>query len=171
VADCPDFLARHIDWCGSRLLVRPVCPGDAPKFVAASLRCSAEDLRFRFLNGIHRLSGMLAAQLTQIDYERHMALVAENLKGEVVAVSRFARDAIRKSAECAVIVRSDLQRRGLGSLMHGLLEDYAVSHGITELWGIVDPENLRALRFFRQLDFRQAFHIDFAFVRIAKSLA
>jgi GNAT superfamily N-acetyltransferase len=94
---------------------------------------------------MHRLSEGLAAQLTQIDYEQHMAFVAENLKGEIVAVARFARDTLKKSAECAVIVRTDLQRRGLGSQMHGLIEDYAISRGITELWGVVAPDNLRAL--------------------------
>jgi hypothetical protein len=34
---------------------------------------------------MQRLSEDLAAQLTQIDYEQHMAFVAENLKGEIVA--------------------------------------------------------------------------------------
>jgi len=29
--------------------------------------------------------------------------------------------------------------------MHGLIEDYAISRGITELWGVVNPDNLRAL--------------------------
>jgi acetyltransferase len=166
----PDFLSQHINWYGSRLLVRPVCPDDAPRFVAASFLCSAEDLRFRFLNSIRRLSERLAAQLTQIDYEQHMAFVAENLKGEVVAVARFARDTLKKSAECAVIVRTDLQRHGLGSMMHKLLEDYAVTRGITEFWGVVDQDNARALSFFHQLNFSASFRIDLPFVHIAKSL-
>jgi acetyltransferase len=170
MARYPDILIQYVNWCGNRLLVRPVRPDDAPKFVTASLSCSAADLRFRFLSSMHHLSEKLAAQLTQIDYEQHMAFVAENLKGEIVAVARFARDALKKSAECAVIVRTDLQRRGLGSQMHGLIEDYAVSCGITELWGVVSPDNLRALEFFRRLDFRVGFHIDFPFMRIAKSL-
>ncbi len=170
MAGYPDILVQSINWCGNRLLVRPVRPDDAPKFVTASRLCSAADLRFRLLRSMHHLSEKLAAQLTQIDYEQHMAFVAENLKGEIVAVARFARDALKKSAECAVIVRTDLQRRGLGSQMQGLIENYAVSCGITELWGVVSPENLRALAFFRHLDFRVRFHIDFPFTRIAKSL-
>jgi len=170
MARYPDILNQYVNWCGNRLLVRPVRPDDAAKFVTASLLCSAADLRFRFLRGMHRLSEDLAAQLTQIDYEQHMVFVAENLKGEVIAVARFARDALKKSAECAVIVRSDLQRRGLGSLMHGMIEDYAISRGITELWGVVAPDNLRALEFFRHFDFRIGFHIDFPFTHIAKSL-
>jgi len=54
--------------------------------------------------------------------------------------------------------------------MHGLIEDYAISRGIPELWGVVNPDNLRALAFFRHLDFRIGFHIDYPFMHIAKSL-
>jgi len=111
----PDILTQYVNWCGNRLLVRPVRPDDAPKFVMASRLCNAADLRFRFLSSMHRISEDLAARLTLIDYEQHMAFVAENLKGEIVAVARFARDALKKSAECAVIVRTDLQRLGLAA--------------------------------------------------------
>ncbi|HEY0283056.1 MAG TPA: GNAT family N-acetyltransferase [Rhizomicrobium sp.] len=165
----PSHLIRPVDWLGERLLIRPVRPDDAPKFIAGALLCSAEDLRFRFLRSIHHLSEKLAAQLTQIDYERHMAFVAENLKGDILAVSRLVGDTCKKSAEYALIVRTDLQKRGLGGLMHNLLLDYAAGRGITELWGIVDSDNRRALGFVRRLGFRLGFHADFPFTHIIRA--
>jgi acetyltransferase len=171
MAHYPNNLMRMIDWCGTPLLIRPVRADDAPRYVAGALLCSVEDLRFRFLRSISRLSEQLASQLTQIDYEAHMVFVAEDLKGNLVAAARLARDVCRKSAECAVIVRTDLQRRGLGRLMLGLLEDYAVKHGVSELWGVMDNDNRKALNLFRKFGYGFGFRAGLPFLRIAKSLA
>jgi acetyltransferase len=171
MTDYPSQLSHYVDWCSQRLLIRPVLAADAPKFIAGSLRCSAQDLRFRFLNGVHRISEKLAAQLTQIDYDKHMAFVAEDVKGDILAVARLVKDACKRSAEYALIVRTDLQRQGMGRMMIKLLQDYAVGRGINEIWGIVDTENSRALRLAQALGFSSGFHIDLPFVRVVKSLA
>ena len=171
MARYPDNLIQYVNWCGNCLLVRPVRPDDAPKFVTASLLCSAADLRFRFLRCMHRLSEGLAAQLTQIDYEQHMAFVVEGLKGDIMAVTRLVRDGCKKSAEYAIIVRSDLQKQGLGTLAQKLLLDYAASLGLKEVWGLMDTENRRALNLATKLGFSRVFQFGLPFVRVVKSLA
>jgi len=166
----PSHLVRHVLWRGEQLLIRPVCPGDAPAFVEGAKRCSAEDLRYRFLSGVRHLSQALLAHLTQIDYERHMAFVAEGLKGDIMAVTRLVRDGCRKSAEYAVIVRTDLQKQGLGTLMQNRLLEYAAELGLSEVWGHVDGENRKALNLATKLGFRPGFQFGLPFVRVVKVL-
>ena len=171
MAHYPNNLMRMIDWSGTPLLIRPVRPDDAPRYIAGALLCSAEDLRSRFLRTMNRFSEQLAAQMTQIDYEAHMVFVAEDLKGNLIAAARLARDVCRKSAECALIVRTDSQRRGLGRVMLGLLEDYAAGHGISELWGVMDSDNRKALALIRKLGYSFGFRGGLPFLHISKSLA
>jgi acetyltransferase len=158
-------------WRGERLLIRPVRADDAPGFVEGAKRCSSEDLRFRFLTSFQHLSEKLLAQLTQIDYEQHMAFVVEGLKGDIMAVTRLVRDGYKKSAEYAIIVRTDLQKQGLGTLAQKLLLDYASSLGIKEVWGLMDTENRRALNLATKLGFSRAFQFGLPFVRVVKALA
>jgi len=167
----PSHLIRHVLWRGERLLIRPVRADDAPRFMEGAARCSLEDLRFRFLSGIQRVSQKLVAQLTQIDYEHHMAFVAEGLRGDILAITRLVRDSCKAGAEYAIIVRTDLQKQGLGTMMQTLLIEYAAVSGIKELWGIMDTENHRARGLAAKLGFRQVFQVGLPFVRVVKHLA
>jgi len=167
----PGHLIRYVPWRGERLLIRPVRADDAPRFMEGAARCSLEDLRSRFLNGIQRVSQKLVAQLTQIDYEQHMAFVAEGVRGEIFAITRLVKDRCKAGAEYAIIVRTDLQKQGLGTMMQTMLVDYAASSGIKELWGIMDTENHRALGLATKLGFRQVFQFGLPFVRVVKQLA
>lgn len=167
----PGHLARQVLWRGERLLIRPVRPDDTAGYVAAAKHCSIEDLRFRLLNGIRSVSQALIAKFTEIDYEQTMAFVAEGVKGDIMAATRLVRDGCKKSAEYAIIVRTDLQKQGLGTLMQNLIIDYAVELGLSEVWGLIDSENRKALKLADRLGFRRTFHIDLPFVRVVKSLA
>ncbi len=166
----PTHLMRQVLWRGEQLLVRPVRKDDTAGYVAAAKYCSIEDISFRLLRGIREVSQQLIARFTEIDYEQTMAFVAEGMKGDILACTRLVRDACNKSAEYAIIVRSDLQRQGLGTLMQTLLLDYAAGLGLDEVWGLIDTENRKALSLMNRLGFTRSFHIDLPFVRVAKAL-
>ena len=100
-----------------------------------------------------------------------MAFVVEGLKGDIMAVTRLVRDGCKKSAEYAIIVRSDLQKQGLGTLAQKLLLDYAAGLGLGEVWGLMDTENRRALNLATKLGFSRVFQFGLPFVRVVKSLA
>ena len=167
----PSHLVREVLWRGEHLLVRPVRPDDAAGYAAAAKHCTIEDLRFRLLNGIRQVSHQLIAQFTQIDYEQTMAFVAESLKGEIMAVTRLVQDGCKKSAEYAIIVRTDLQKQGLGTLMQSLLLEYAADLGLSEVWGVIDDQNRKALNLAARLGFTRGFMAGLPFVRVVKSLA
>jgi acetyltransferase len=61
---------------GREYLLRPVRPEDEPIVHRMFEHMTPEDIRLRFFAPMKRLSHQMAARLTQIDYDREMALVA-----------------------------------------------------------------------------------------------
>jgi acetyltransferase len=166
----PTHLIREVLWRGEKLLVRPVRADDAAGYAAAAKHCSIEDIRLRLMNGIRNVSQQLIAKFTQIDYEQTMAFVAEGVRGDLLAITRLVQDGLEKSAEYAIIVRSDLQKQGLGTLMQNMLLEYATELGLKEVWGVIDGENRRALRLADKLGFNRMFQAGLPFVRVVKAL-
>ncbi len=130
---------------GETVLLRPIRPEDEAGLRKGFAKLSPEDVRHRFFLPLAELSPRLAAYLTQIDYDRHMALVAlgPHPKGgtEGWGVARFVADAAGAGAEFALVVCSDVQRRGLGSLLLDRLLAYARDRGIGLVWGDVLADN------------------------------
>jgi len=65
---------------GLSMRLRPIRPEDEPAFHKLFARLTPEEVLLRFLNPMKALSHDLAARLTQIDYDREMALVLEGKK-------------------------------------------------------------------------------------------
>ena len=137
-----------------QLLLRPVRPEDEPAFRAAFGRLRPEDIRMRFFAPLAQLDHDMASRLTQIDYDREMALVLVEADGGTGAdgdglygVVRLIADPTGESGEFAVIVSPDLAGRGVGRRLLEHIIDYARVRGMTEIWGDVLHENgrMRAL--------------------------
>jgi acetyltransferase len=141
---------------GRRLLLRPIRPEDEPALQAFVRRLDPDDIRLRFFAPIRELDRRFAARLTQIDYDREMALIAvdpEDPEQAILGVIRITADADNASAEYAGIVRSDLKGHGLGRLMMDEIISYARRVGIGEIWGSVLAENTPMLTLARKLGF------------------
>jgi len=143
---------------GEICTLRPMRPDDAPAAVAFFRRLSKEDVRLRFFAPLTQLSPALLARLTQLDYERDMALLlcaAGKPEGvpEIYGVVRLSADANNENAEFAIIVRSDLKGHGIGRLLMKHLIEYARSRGLQTLTGDVLRENRLMLEFCRELGF------------------
>ena len=119
---------------------------------------------------MREISQALIARFTAIDYDETMAFVAENVRGDILAVTRLVQDSCRKSAEYAIIVRTDLQRQGLGTLMQERLLEYAAGLGLSEVWGVIDDENRKGLSLAEKLGFTPGFVAGLPFVRVVKAL-
>ncbi len=147
----PRELAHTVKAGGQDLLFRPIRPDDAAGLVEFATRTHLSDLRLRFHGSIGRISETTAARLCQIDYDREMVLVAEETGGGLAGIVRLVFDPDFQTADVAVIVRSDLQRHGLGKL---LLEDaiaYARSRGARRIIGDVLSDNTATLDLARAL--------------------
>ena len=76
---------------GTAVRIRPLRPEDEPLLHDLAAHMSPEDLRLRFFTPVRGLSHALAARLSQIDYDREMALLAEH-DGTALGVARFFAD-------------------------------------------------------------------------------
>jgi acetyltransferase len=113
---------------------------------------SHEDLRLRFFTPVRGLTHAVAARLSQLDYDRELALLAER-DGVPLGVAHFFADPDNLRAEYAIAVRSDWKGRGLGYLLMTRIIDIARQRGIRELVGEVLRENAPMLQMCRELDF------------------
>ena len=138
---------------GGAVQTRPIRPEDEPVVVKLFDHMSPEDLRLRFFAPIRHLSHTLAARLTQIDYDREMALLALQ-DGAAVGIAHFYADPDRQRAEYAIAVRTAEKGRGIGYLLLTRLIDIARRWGVGELVGEVLRENERMLQMCRALGFR-----------------
>jgi acetyltransferase len=144
---------------GETLQIRPIRPEDEPGFLDIVESLTPEARRMRFLHPIEELSHHEAARLTQIDYDREMALVAatthshegggQRLYGSV----RIICDPDNEHAEYAILVHQKAAGKGLGKLLMRRIIDYARSRGIREISGQVLCENIPMLKVCKSLGF------------------
>ena len=155
----PKELEQHITLPdGRHLLLRPVLPEDEPAVQQAVHNTPAEDLRLRFFQPIKELSHTMAARLTQLDYDREMALAMTEPgtpgKANILGVVRIMMDPDMQKAEYAIIMNRGMKGQGLGPLMMRRIIDYARQRGIREIYGEVLRENRAMLKLNRALGFK-----------------
>lgn len=142
---------------GAEQRLRPVRPEDEPLLIALFDRSTPADRRLRFFSPLKVLPHAMAARLSQIDYDREMALVAADPRdpaGTLSGVVRLMSDPERERAEFAVMVRSDQKGRGLGFALMQEIVAYARATGIREVFGDVLAENETMLKMAREFGFR-----------------
>ena len=156
---------------GTLVSVRPIRPEDEPLLRDLAGNMTLEDLRLRFFAPVRGITHGLAARLTQIDYDREMALVAQH-DGLTLGIARYFADPDRVRAEYAVAVRSDWHGRGVGYLLMLRLIGVAKKFGIGELVGEVLRENRPMIEICREFGFEiGSAPNDAAVLRVNKRLA
>jgi acetyltransferase len=129
--------------------VRPIRPEDFAEYKRFLAACSPEDLHARFLSTFRELPDAEIARLTQIDYDRAMAFVAElpdaGDAAHMLGVARVSTDPDNLEAEFAILVRSDFKRRGLGRLLLEKLIRYCRDRGTAQMTSSVLSGNRRML--------------------------
>ncbi|WP_142850309.1 bifunctional acetate--CoA ligase family protein/GNAT family N-acetyltransferase [Telmatospirillum sp. J64-1] len=159
---------------GSRVLIRPIRPEDEPNHHVFVSKLTPEDIRFRFFGLVHELPHSEMARLTQIDYDREMAFIAETIEPgkipETVAVVRTVTDPDNERSEFAIVVRSDIKAQGLGRKMLAKMIDYCRSRGTQTMVGQVLLDNTRMLRLVESLGFQRGRHVERDVVEVALSL-
>ncbi len=142
---------------GRSLLLRPIRPEDEPALRHAFTLLSLQSIRMRFFAHLREMSHALGARLTQIDYEREMALVLTDPRGtpdpQIYAVVRISADPDNEAAEFAVIVSDNMTGQGLGEILMRRMIDYARGRGIGSLFGEVLVGNAPMLALCRRLGF------------------
>jgi len=142
---------------GRALFLRPILPEDEPALQAMVGRMPKEDVYRRFFQPFKQLPHELAARLTQLDYDREMALVLTGPgvagKADIWGFVSLNADSDREKAEYAIAVDRSLAGQGLGTLLIRQILVYARQRGIQEVIGEVMQNNEPMLRLNRALGF------------------
>jgi acetyltransferase len=141
----PRRFEETLDWQGARVTVRPIRPEDEAAHHDFVEAMTPEDLRLRFFGAVGSFDHSQLARMTQIDYDREMALIATVQSEEgftrTLGVVRAVADPDNETAEFAVAVRSDQKGRRLGQLLMDRIIKYARVRGIHWLVGEALREN------------------------------
>nr|WP_295467953.1 bifunctional acetate--CoA ligase family protein/GNAT family N-acetyltransferase [Mesorhizobium sp.] len=138
--------------------IRPIKPADVGLYPDFLAKVSPDDIRLRFLAQRREFPDEMLKRLTQLDYDREIAFVALRGEGDLAAIGRLSADPDHVKAEYALLVRTDMQGKGLGWAMLRHLIDYARADGIKQIEGLILAENTRMLSMCREFGFDVGHH-------------
>jgi acetate---CoA ligase (ADP-forming) len=135
---------------GITLLIRPICPEDAPLLDAFLSRLSPETIYFRFLSQRNEHISEEVIRLSSGDAQKQIVLVVTCDQGdseEIIAVaSCYINAQLSKIAEAAFMVENGYQGMGVGTLLIERLVACAYGQGIRIFQYFVHPGNVRMFR-------------------------
>lgn len=141
---------------GRSITLRPVLPQDQAMARSFVRQLSPESRYARFFAGFPELSQSMATYLTQVDYTRHLGLIAETVDDDrevQIGEARYVVADDAGGAEFAVAVDDQWQGSGVGAKLMDALERAARSAGISRLYGDVLAMNRKARAFFERRGF------------------
>ena len=149
---------------GVEVAVRPIRPEDGALFVELFDRMSAASLYYRFCRCVKALSPEMLYRMTQIDYDREMALVAiadEGGQDRMLGAARIINEPDGKGAEFAIMIADAWQGKGLGVKLLEDLIQIGRERGLSKIWGYVLPENRNMLKLGKKVGFASKYDSDF----------
>ena len=137
---------------GRPIEIRALRPDDGPGMLAAVGKTSMQSLQRRFFVPKKGFSEREMAFFLNIDFENHVALVAEiDEDGHPIIIGGGRYIVVRPGqAEIAFVVVDAYQARGLGTILMRHLAALARDAGLKELIADVLPENTAMLKVFRK---------------------
>ncbi|HOK44743.1 MAG TPA: bifunctional acetate--CoA ligase family protein/GNAT family N-acetyltransferase [Bryobacteraceae bacterium] len=147
---------------GTQVCIRPIRPEDEPLLVKFHETLSDRSVYQRYLHMMKLSQRVAHERLTRIcfiDYDREMALVAENKdpktgEPQVIAVARLKKTHGTNEAELAVIISDEYQGRGLGTELIRRLLEVAKDEKVSRITGDILPDNLPMQAICKKLGFQ-----------------
>ncbi len=161
---------------GSRLLIRSIRPDDREALRRGFRRLGVQSVYQRFLGAKNPLRDDELTYLTEVDFQRHVALVAELRwadENQLVGVGRYVEidcDKTLRCAEIALTVADEYQSKGVGSTLFEHLVRIALRQGIQALEAEVFASNESMLRMFQNSGFPVRQTVSGGVVRVAIQL-
>ena len=158
ISPYPDQYEEHTQTStGVDIFVRPIRPEDAPLLVELFESLSPQSVYRRFFTPMKRLPHSMLARFTQIDYDRHVALVAlsvSNSQEAMLGVARIILARNQKEAEFSIVVGDPWQGKGIGAALLQRCISIAKERGIEKVMGTVLAENTQMLNLGKKLGFK-----------------
>jgi acetyltransferase len=162
VADYPAELVRtRYLFDGSEVLIRPIRAEDAAMEQDFVQHLSPESRYRRFMSTLNELPPGKLKYLTEVDYVRHLALVAIiERDGEQIeiGVARYVAGPGGTDCEFAIAIDDEWQGSGVAGILMLALIDAARARGMQRMEAFILSTNDKMIKFARQLGF--AVHRD-----------
>jgi acetyltransferase len=142
---------------GNRFRIRPIRPEDANLMIEHFNALSPRSIYQRFFFPMKQLSKTQLIKMTQIDYDREVALIAlmETPQGKrLTGVGRVIFEANGRTGEFAVVVADQWQGKGIGASLLKRCLRIARQKGLETVWGLVIAENVQMLKLGKKLGFK-----------------
>jgi RimJ/RimL family protein N-acetyltransferase len=138
------------------ITIRALRPDDRAEMLAAIGRTSMQSLQRRFFVPKKGFSDNEMAFFLNIDFESHVAIVAEIAEDGHLVIVGGGRYIVVQSgqAEIAFVVVDAYQGQGIGTILMRHLAVLARDAGLKELVAEVLPENTAMLKLFKKFGFR-----------------
>jgi acetyltransferase len=147
---------------GTQVTLRPIRPEDEPLMVKFHQSLSERSVYFRYFYPARLEQRVAHERLTRIcflDYDREIALLAEHIAADtgehqILGVARLSRLHGKNSAEVAVLVGDQYQRRGLGIELLRRLVQVARDEHLRTLQAYILSENIEMQKLMQKVGFR-----------------
>ncbi|MFO8100416.1 MAG: bifunctional acetate--CoA ligase family protein/GNAT family N-acetyltransferase [Salinibacter sp.] len=156
------YISTHTMLNGEEVTVRPIRPEDEPRLVTFHERLSERSVYLRYASLMkleQRVAHERLARICFIDYDREMALVAEDGDGQIIGVGRLTQQPGRNEAEFAMLVIDEYQGEGVGTELLRRLVEIGTDEGLDRITADILQQNQAMQRVCEKLDF-QIVHSD-----------
>ncbi len=157
MADYPlELVRQRVLFDGSPVTIRPIRAEDAPLEQDFVKHLSADSRYKRFMSTLNELPPGKLKYLTEIDYVRHLALVAivERDGQEVeIGVARYVAGPQGDDCEFAIAIDDDWRGSGVAGILMLSLIDAARARGMKTMEAFILSANDKMIKFARQLGF------------------
>ncbi|HMB92027.1 MAG TPA: GNAT family N-acetyltransferase, partial [Rhodothermales bacterium] len=154
------YVGTHTLRDGTSVTIRPIRPEDEPLVVDFHKTLSERSVYLRYAGQIDyskRVAHSRLARLSFIDYDREMALVAEQQDPEtgpkIIGIGRLTTLPGTKDAEFALLVPDEIQGQGLGTELLRRLVQVGQDFGLDRIMADILTQNGPMQRVARKLGF------------------
>jgi len=165
-----EFITRDRE----RIFMRPVRPGDAQQMIDLFYDLSPETIFMRFFSPLKRISRSMLVKLSQIDYDREIALCAFAGEGDgrrLIGVARIIFLPDGKTGEFAVVVADAWHGKGIGAALLKQALTSAKKYGLSVVTGLVMTNNAAMLAMGQKIGFFVARDPESAEYRLTMELS
>ncbi len=141
---------------GHGFFIRPIRPSDADLLIDLFNSLSPRSVYMRFFSPMKQLSKEMLIKLTQIDYDREIALVAlmgTDKERKIAGVCRVIDYPDGKQGEFAIAISDAWQGKGIGAELLRQCLKASWDKGLDQVNGLVLAENTQMLKLAKKLGF------------------
>lgn len=161
----PEELKKYVTLKdGTKVLLRPIKPSDAPLMQRLFYSLSKESVYERYHGYLKAMPLKRVWPHVIIDYQNEMSImgiIMEERVESIIAIGSYVRVPNTNLAEMALMVRDDWQNRGLGTTLLKYLIEIAKKKGFEGFKGRVLASNDRMLHVYKKLGYPAKYTLEY----------